>query len=64
MREKIFGKLTILFTLLMIAFMAVPTMVFASGSYNARLTSSSIYVGQSTNVVISTTNAAGKFTVS
>lgn len=63
MKEKIFKKSTLLLMFLIVAFIAVPTIVWAAGSYSARLASSSIYVGQSTNVIISTSNAAGKFTV-
>ncbi len=63
MREKMFKKITVVLLLFVVTFMALPTIVCAAGSYSARLASSSIYVGQATNVIISTTNAAGKFTV-
>lgn len=63
MKNKLFNKITILVSLLLIAFITLPTILNAAGSYSASLSASTIYVGGSANVVITTTNAAGKFNV-
>lgn len=63
MREKMFNKIAILATFVLVMFVAFPTIIRAAGSYGASLTASSIYVGGSSSVIITSTNAAGKFNV-
>lgn len=59
-------KLNKLFSIcLILAFMftLLPANVFAAGSYSASVASSTVKVGKTTNLKISTKNAAGKFNV-
>ena len=57
LKSKIFVAL-----LFLLALLIIPAKIFAAGSYSASL-SSTIYVGKSASLTITTTNAAGKFNV-
>ena len=58
-----FKKILSIVTILMLVLTVLPTSVFAKGSYTAYASKSTITVGKTANLIISTTDAAGKFSV-
>lgn len=58
-----FKKILSIVIVLMLVLTMLPTSVFAAGTYKVYASKSTITVGKTTNLVISTTDAAGKFSV-